>query len=162
MKHLPATTAPASPAASDSRRWMGWVLGLCVSLTLLGVAWHRQQGALVPDDGGPVLWQVRLHFEDRPNGDIGVVDALGQDVGRFAGEQGFLRIALRTLARERLRQGLGPQAPFELTGHAQGRMSLRDPATGVRIALESFGPTQVAVFARLQPNAAGAAPSPID
>jgi putative photosynthetic complex assembly protein len=141
---------------------MGWVLAVCVGLTLLGVGWQRQQGGLVPDDGGPLVWQSRLHFEDRANGDIGVLDATGREVARFSGEQGFLRISLRTLARERLRQGLGPQAPFELTGHANGRLSLRDPATGVRIPLESFGPTQVALFAQLKPNAAGAAASPID
>lgn len=160
MQKLPALAA-AAPAA-DSRRWMGWVLAVCVGLSLLAVAWHRQQGGLVPDDGGPVLWQSRLHFEDRANGDIGVLDVRGQEVARFSGEQGFLRIALRTLARERLRQGLGPQAPFELVGHAHGRLSLRDPATGVRIALESFGPTQRALFARLQPDAAAAAPPPTD
>lgn len=163
MVRLPATaTVPATPVAPDSRRWMGWVLVVCVAATLLGIAWQRQQGGLVPDDGGPVVWQSRLHFEDRANGDIGVLDTAGREVARFSGEQGFLRIALRTLARERLRQGLGPQAPFELTGHANGRLSLRDPATGVRIALESFGPTQMALFAQLIPPAAGAAPSPID
>ena len=150
MVRIPATT-PA-PAVPDSRRWMGVVLAVCVAATLLGVAWQRQQGGLQPDDGGPVRWTQRLHFEDRTNGDIGVVDDRGQEIARFAGEQGFLRISLRTLARERLRQGLGPQQPFELVGHANGRLSLRDPATGVRIPLESFGPTQVATFARLQPT----------
>ncbi len=161
MVRLPATPAPAAAPAPDSRRWMGWVLAVCVLLSLLAVAWQRQQGGLVPDDGGPVRWQQRLHFEDRPNGDVAVLDEAGRELTRIAGEQGFLRIALRTLARERLRQGLGPQAPFELTGHANGRLSLRDPATGVRIPLESFGPTQVATFARLH-AAVGAAPSPTD
>ncbi len=156
MVRLPAATTrvPAAAApAPDSRRWMGAVLALCVGLSLLAVAWQRHQGGLDKDDGGPVRWHSSLRFEDRANGDIGVVDAAGQEVARFAGEQGFLRIALRTLARERLRQGLGPESPFELVGHANGRLSLRDPVTGLRIPLESFGPTQVATFARLHPDA---------
>lgn len=154
MIRLPA--APLPPPVLDSRRWMGWVLLICVLASLLVVAWQRQQGGLVPDDGGPVRWHSQLHFEDRANGDIGVRDTAGRELIRISGEQGFLRIALRTLARERLRQGLGPQAPFELMAHVNGRLSLRDPATGMRIALESFGPTQVATFARLQ-AAVGAA-----
>jgi len=148
MARLSAPT-PA-PAAPDSRRWMGWVLAVGVFSALLAVGVQRLGGGLVPDDAGPARWQARLHFEDRPNGDIGVLNAAGQEVACFTGEQGFMRTALRTLARERLRRGLGPQAPFELTAHANGRLSLSDPSTGVRIALESFGPAQVAAFTRLK------------
>ncbi|MBC7781542.1 MAG: photosynthetic complex assembly protein PuhC, partial [Proteobacteria bacterium] len=36
-----------------------------------------------------------------------------------------------------------------LIGRADGRLTLADPATGQRIDLESFGPTNAAVFARL-------------
>jgi hypothetical protein len=50
---------------------------------------------------------------------------------------------------------LGPEAPFELVGHVDGRVTLRDTATGERINLESFGPTNAAIFSQLrwaQPN----------
>lgn len=132
--------------------WPIWALGALLALTLAAVAWQSQVGGgPVKDETPSVQWQRSLRFEDRPNGDIGVLDAASQrEVARFQGEQGFLRGSLRALARERQRRGLGPQAPFELTGHVDGRLTLRDTATGQRIALESFGPTNSAVFAQLQ------------
>ena len=36
-----------------------------------------------------------------------------------------------------------------LIGRADGRLTLADPATGARIDLEAFGPTNAGVFARL-------------
>ncbi len=136
--------------------WPLWaMLGLAV-LTLAVVSWQRLSGAR-PADAPAATWQRALHFEDRPNGDVAVVDAQDRaEIARFSGEQGFLRGALRTLARERLRSGLGPAEPFVLSGHANGRLTLSDPATGMRIPLESFGPGNAAVFAPLRD--AGRAP----
>ena len=64
-------------------------------------------------------------------------------------ETNIMRGALRALARERKKRGLGPEQPFELIARKDGRLTLHDPATGVRIDLESFGPTNAGVFARL-------------
>lgn len=143
-----ATTARSTPSAGLP--WPVWaMLGLAL-LTLAVVGWQRLAGgppAAVTD----VAWQRALHFEDRPNGDVAVIDAQDRvEIARFSGEQGFLRGALRTLARDRLRSGLSPSEPFLLSGHANGRLTLSDPATGTRIALESFGPGNVAVFAPLR------------
>ena len=91
-----------------------------------------------------------LRFEDLPDGSIAVIDPrTGARVETVSGEQGFLRGVLRGLARERKRSGLGPEQPFELIGRADGRLTLSDPATGRLIDLESFGPTNAAVFARM-------------
>jgi len=132
--------------------WPIWAIGALLALTLAAVAWQSQLGGgPVTADTPTVQWQRSLRFEDRPNGDIAVLDAKTErEVARFQGEQGFLRGSLRALARERQRSGMGPQAPFELTGHVDGRITLRDTATGQRIALESFGPTNSAVFSQLQ------------
>jgi putative photosynthetic complex assembly protein len=56
---------------------------------------------------------------------------------------------LRAMARERRKQGLGAEPAFELIARADGRLTLSDPATGERVDLESFGPTNAGVFARL-------------
>lgn len=138
------------PARASVLPWPVWaMLGLAL-ITLVAVGWQRLAGG-PPVEVADVTWQRSLHFEDRSNGDVAVLDAQDRhEVARFQGEQGFLRGALRTLARERLRRGMGPAEPFVLSGHASGRLTLSDPTTGTRIALESFGPSNVAVFAPLR------------
>ena len=66
----------------------------------------------------------------------------GRVVESVVGENGFVRGTLRGLARERKRQGIGPDQPFRLVAHVDGRLTLLDPATGRRVDLESFGPDQ--------------------
>lgn len=140
-----------APGLPGTRPWMAWLLGLAVACAVLGTAWQRYAGEPLSDQTGPAQWQRSLHFVDKPNGDIAVLDANSRlEIAHFQGEQGFVRGALRALARERRRFGLGPEQPFELTGHAGGRITLRDPATGMRLNLESFGPTNMATFSRLQ------------
>jgi len=74
----------------------------------------------------------------------------GAVIARFEGEQGFMRGTLRAMARERRSRNLGPELPFDLVAHGQGRLTLIDPSTQYRIDLESFGPTQLAMFAQLR------------
>lgn len=91
-----------------------------------------------------------LRFDDLPDGAVSVVDtADGRTIARFEGEQGFLRGTLRAMARERRMNGIATHHPLELIAHADGGLTLHDPATGMRIALESFGSTNAGVFARL-------------
>ena len=72
----------------------------------------------------------------------------------FEGEQGFIRGILRSMARQRRGEGLSAAQPFHLVAWADGRITLDDPATGERIELEAFGPTNAAVFATLLPTPA--------
>ncbi len=98
-----------------------------------------------------IRWQRALHFEDGPAGEVVVRDAsTGQVMTRYAGEQGFVRGVLRVLVRERARRGIGAQPAFILLAHGPSRLMLADPATGERIHLESFGPSNLAVFAQLR------------
>jgi putative photosynthetic complex assembly protein len=132
--------------------WPIWVIGAVLATTLTVVAWQRHNsGGVIAQDMPAVAWKQTLRFEDRPNGDVAAIDAAsGREVARFQGEQGFVRGSLRALARERAARKLGPEAPFELVGHVDGRVTLRDTATGERINLESFGPTNAAVFSQLR------------
>ncbi|MEY4363843.1 MAG: hypothetical protein RLZZ24_1195 [Pseudomonadota bacterium] len=142
----------ASATASPTLRPAAW-LGLMLMLVLAAVALARWQGWHSSVADAPLVWQRALHFDDTAQGEVRVSDAQnGQVIALFAGEQGFLRGTLRALVRERRRQSLDESSPFWLRGHADARLVLWDPATGQRIDLDSFGPSNKAVFARLQPT----------
>lgn len=141
--------APMSAALPHPVR----LLGSLLLLVLLAVGWARWQGVAVRFEDAPPVWQRELRFVDASNGDVLALDTTsGETVARFAGEQGFVRGTLRALARERSRRGLGADAPLQLRAHTDGRLTLRDPATGERIGLEAFGSSNLAVFAHLRPK----------
>jgi putative photosynthetic complex assembly protein len=98
-----------------------------------------------------VVTERLLRFADQRDGGIVVRDAVDDQVieAIAPGTNGFLRGTLRGLARERKREGIGPEASFRLTARSDGRLLLQDPATGRLVDLGSFGPTNAAVFARL-------------
>jgi putative photosynthetic complex assembly protein len=105
---------------------------------------------------GVPLESRALRFADRSDGAVVISEA---DSGRVVdvaspGTNGFLRSTMRGLARDRKRQDLGTEAPFRLTRWADGRLSLRDEATGRSIDLGAFGPTNAAVFAHLMTGSA--------
>ncbi len=131
-------------------RPMAWI-GVVLLAVLVAVGLARWSGLDPRTPDAAVLWQRALQFNDLPDGDIAVLDAdTQQAVARFSGEQGFLRSTLRALVRERLREKIGSDAPFLLIGRTDGRLTLLDPTTQQRIDLESFGPSNTAVFAGLR------------
>jgi putative photosynthetic complex assembly protein len=118
---------------------------LAVSLVrFTGVGLHR-----VPD--APTVRSAELRFQDQADGGVVVLHGEARTpIARIEpGSHGFLRSTLRGLARERKRQGLGPELPYQLLARADGRLTLLDPATARRIDLESFGAPNAAVFADL-------------
>lgn len=125
-------------------------LAALVLVSLISVAVVRWSGMSVHTPDAPPVATRLLRFEDRPDGSIAVIDAAsGRLLERVQGEQGFLRGSLRALARERRMREIGALPPFELAARADGRLTLIDTATGARLDLESFGPTNAAVFARM-------------
>jgi len=145
-------TKPMIDATSSDRIPRGLLLaiGLLLVVTLGGVAAVRMSGVELREPDAEAVMTRTLRFEDAPDGSVAVIDAgTGQVIESIAGEQGFLRGALRAMARERRQHGLGAEQPFELIGRSDGRLTLQDSATGARIDLEAFGPTNASVFARL-------------
>lgn len=120
---------------------------LGVTMALAAIGRLTQERAVPP----PAVLERELRFFDREDGGVDVRDAKdGRLVDVVApGTNGFLRGALRGLARERKRHGHGPEAAFRLTLRADGRLVLEDPATARRIDLDSFGPANREPFARL-------------
>lgn len=149
-----STPLPAARRPDTFPRWALQGAGALIVFSLASVALVRLSGN-GPDQRAEAAAAHEgidraLRFEDRPDGSIAVLDAArGSTVAQLRGEQGFVRGALRTLARERKARGLGAEQPFQLIAHPDGRLTLADPATGKRIDLGSFGPTNAAAFAQL-------------
>jgi putative photosynthetic complex assembly protein len=92
-----------------------------------------------------------LNFADGQGGAVLVYDHRdGRLIDTLApGSNGFIRVVLRGLARERKLGDIGPQPPFRLTRFANGQLTLTDTSSGKQIDLDAFGAANVGAFARL-------------
>ena len=92
-----------------------------------------------------------LQFEDGKNGAVLVYDASDHQLVDTLppGSNGFIRVVLRGLARERRLGDIGAQPPFRLTRFAGGQITLTDTSTDKQIDLGAFGSTNAEAFARL-------------
>jgi len=133
--------------------------GLAV-FALVATALARYYGVgTVLQPESPVRMERDLRFVDRNSsagagfsaGGVDVIDArTGARIDTLQpGSDGFMRATLRGLARERKRNGFGPEIPFQLALHADGTLTLVDPATARTIQLQAFGPSNSGAFVRL-------------
>lgn len=92
-----------------------------------------------------------LFFEDRADGAVVVRDAADRGVVDVLepGSFGFVRVAMRGLARDRRLHGVGAQTPFMLTRWSDNHVTLDDPETGRRLDLAAFGHANAEAFERL-------------
>jgi putative photosynthetic complex assembly protein len=140
-------------ALRPSRPLLGLPAGLAVLIggtLLLSVLGHRAPVDPATTGARPVM-ERQLRFADRADGGIAVTDlGTGRVIEALpAGGEGFLRGAMRGLARDRLRAGGTPDVPFRLSAWADGRLTLEDTATGHIIELHAFGSGNAAAFMRL-------------
>jgi putative photosynthetic complex assembly protein len=134
--------------------WQVFAVGaLLVAVLAATVLSRPTPGEFDARRAGRAQSSVDLRFEDRADGGVSVRRADdGSEVAVLApGTEGFMRATLRGLARERRRDGLGPEKPFRLTAWAGGGLGLEDTATGRVLDMRAFGPTQAEAFARLLP-----------
>ena len=138
------------PIAPDSfPRWILYFSAGIIAFSLISVGLIRITGNGPDQLAAAPTVQRSLIFEDQKDGGVRVADGVsGQTLTVLYGEQGFVRGALRALARERFSRGIGSAQPFDLIARVDGRVTLMDPSTGQRVDLESFGPTNPAEFAR--------------
>lgn len=147
-------TAPVHSHQTGPTVPRGLLVGVAAMLMAVagGVIATRLSGVPIRAADAPAAVVIALRFEDRPDGAVAVIDAhSGQTIDAITGQAGFVRGTLRGLARERKRNGIGSEPAFELIGRTDGRLTLHDPATGRKVDLESFGPVNSSVFARLLP-----------
>ncbi|MEM1081943.1 MAG: photosynthetic complex assembly protein PuhC [Pseudomonadota bacterium] len=88
------------------------------------------------DDGTVIIYAVDDQSEQ-------VIQVIGY------GEGGFIRGVLRGMARARKIHEIGPEAPFHLVQHSNGRLILEDPEVDRRIDLRAFGEDNVESFRAL-------------
>ena len=134
------------------------VVGSVIALSIAGAAAGRLTGIANSTPTAKPLIVRELLFRDQSNGAVTVYDAINPSapIETVAPEtNGFLRASVRGLAQQRLRQDASRTMPFRLTGWADGRLTLEDPATGRRLEMEAFGETNEAVFAHLLTAKAG-------
>jgi putative photosynthetic complex assembly protein len=138
-------TEPAIPAP------IRWAFLSLVGLSLVAATVGRLSGwgtVQVPE--GPAAVSREIAFLDRKAGGVEVRDAsTGTTIDVIKpGEGGFVRGVIRSVARERRLAGLGQDRPVRVVRHRDGRLSVVDDATGRRIELDAFGPTNAQAFAR--------------
>ena len=99
-----------------------------------------------------------FQFEDGKNGAVLVYDAGNRQlVDTLApGSNGFIRVVLRGLARERKLGSIGQEPPFRISRFANGQITLTDTSTGKLIDLAAFGSANTDAFARLMTLKGGA------
>jgi len=145
-------TTLAAPLPRQLARLAPRLIPGVVAVTLCGVLLCATLARLENFAGAPAappaIAKAELTFTDLADGGVAVRNAAsGRLVATIpARDDGFLRMTLRLLAAARLRQHIGQEQPFMLTEFAGGRMRLADPATGLSVELEAFGPSNVGEF----------------
>ena len=143
----PATSAK-QVAPDTFPRWVLWSVGSLLLFTLVAIGLVRITGNGPDQLAAATLTERLLRFEDRPDGGVAVIDGVtGKLLTTVTGEQGFLRGAIRALARDRTARKIGSEQPFKLISRTDGRLTLFDPVSCQRVDLESFGPSNAGVFA---------------
>lgn len=123
--------------------------GLLVALAIVAAAATRFIGQVETLRPASIVVAERaLRFEDRADGAVLVFDMrTAEQVSTLApGTNGFMRGVLRGLVRERRSRDIGDDRPFVLTRWTDGHLTVTDSATGRRIELRAFGPTNEQAF----------------
>lgn len=131
--------------------------GLFLAAVVTAVAIFRFSGmeplAQVPEPDH-IVEQREFRFLDGGEGTVEVFAVREADEDRLvhvigAGDGGFIRGVLRSMARSRRANGISEEHPFILIHSASGTVLLEDPTTEQRIDLQAFGPASVEAFKAL-------------
>ncbi|MGY6710470.1 MAG: photosynthetic complex assembly protein PuhC [Rhizobiaceae bacterium] len=143
---MPRTTWKPDPLKRPAIA-CGTLVALAVAAAALGAQMERPSAHA----GVPVAESLALRFHDAVDGSVRAEDGLtGAPIAKFGiGEGGFVRQAVRGLARDRRLRAIGAEPPFILSRLADGKLVLSDPETGRAIALDAFGRSNAASFAAL-------------
>lgn len=126
----------------------GSIISLAFALALGGkyLGWGR-----APEPLSIAVEERSLRFSALGADSLAVYDALsGRLVVKLAqANNGFIFGTLRGALHRRAVAHIAPTTPYALTRWQDGRITFDDPSTGLHVAVNSFGPTQVASFEQL-------------
>lgn len=93
---------------------------------------------------------LTVRFEAQADGGLSVIDvARGREMDHLApGENGFLTTLIRVVRRDIERTPETLSLPFRIEAWQDHRVTLTDSATGRRIDLIAFGPSNAEIFIR--------------
>ncbi len=122
-----------------------------VVISLAAVARLANTGTLGQQSTATAVASRALIFSDLPDGSVSVFDVQHQLQMEPlpTGNGGFVRGALRALARQRRLANVGPEVPFYLVKWSDGRLTLDDSATANHLELKAYGATNLASFEQL-------------
>ncbi|MBB5049733.1 putative photosynthetic complex assembly protein [Rhodopseudomonas rhenobacensis] len=104
-----------------------------------------------------IVESLDLQFEDGQDGSVLVYNAADHQLldSLPPGSNGFVRVVMRGMARERRLADVGRQPPFQLARHINGQITLTDTSNNKQIDLNAFGSSNLAAFARLMEKKEG-------
>jgi putative photosynthetic complex assembly protein len=116
----------------------GAMIGLSLILAASARLWDFGATRVVY---APVVEQRDLMFADAANGSVDVIDAGEKQLiaELKPGQDGFVRVVMRSMARDRTVLGGLPDKPFRLARHSDDALTLTDLATGEVVMLNAFG-----------------------
>jgi putative photosynthetic complex assembly protein len=121
-------------------------LALAVIVRLTGM----EPAATPPDATTPVVAERMIQIMGNLDGSATVRDGEGGLIAEYGPmEAGFISGVHRALARERKLAKVEGNPAVRIVRYADGRLGLRDPATGWRVELIGFGATNRDAFAAL-------------
>lgn len=126
------------------RAMLGLVL-ITLALVSYAVVTDRPHEAQVHT--AAVVKSMLIEIKDGPDGGTSIMDMEGNllsDTSRKA--SGFLSVVQNALAFERKQHGITENPPVHLIRFADGRIGLRDDATGWKINLIGFGQDNARVW----------------
>ena len=126
------------------------VMLTALALTSFAVLTDRPKVGVLPPS--PIVSEITVRLAGERNGDVAVIAPNGAVIARSdEAMAGFIGVMWRTMARERLRQGLPDTAPVRVVRRANGHVAVIDPASGLNVELIGYGKDNVAAFAKLVP-----------
>ena len=129
--------------------FLGAAFLLASTLAFAGIARQTDVGATrskAPD----ALRVIDLKFADRSDGAVLVSRAAEPEGTKVIapGRDGFVRVALRSLAYDRRQAGVGNEVAFRLGQQPDKRLWLQDLATGRVLFLDAYGYENARSFAQ--------------